>query len=104
MGVAAREVLTKVDLAESEDARERRRDRLSLDRRTYFSDAGRHLFVFGRGAVELGARDDVVLQQTFHSREVGPSQVSLRFGRGELRALLARVELHQHVAFTNGLS
>ena len=46
----------------------------------------------GRRAVELGPRDHALVQQPLHPLEVQARQIALRFGRGQLRPLLPRVE------------
>jgi hypothetical protein len=101
--VAAGQVLPEVHLANAEDPGERRPDPLPLDGRTDLAHPRFHLSMIGRGAVELGARDDAFVEQTLHPLEVERGEVALRFGRRQLRLLLARVEDGEHRTFANRL-
>ena len=55
-------------------------------------------------AVELGLRDDALLQQPLHALEVDARQVTLRFRRCQLRPLLARIEQREDVSGADVLS
>ena len=103
-GSPRRQVLPQVDLADAEEARERRPDRLAVDGRPNLADAGVRLALFGRGPVELGLRDDALLQQPLHALEVDARQVTLRFRRCHLRPLLARIEQREDVSGADVLS
>ena len=93
----------EIDLAEAENSRERRADRLPLDHGADFPDLRVGLPIFGGRAVELGARDDALVEQPLHPIEREPRQFALRLERGQLRLLLPRVEHGQHVARAHGL-
>ena len=64
-----------------EDARERRADRLALDRGADFADPRVGLLLLGRRAVEFRPRDDALVQQTLHPLEVEARQLALRLER-----------------------
>ena len=79
-------------------ARERRADRFPLDGRDDFADLRVGLLLLGHRPVELGLRDDAVAKQPLHPVVIELSEVALRLDRCQLRALLSRIELGQHVA------
>ena len=99
--VAARQVLAQVDLSDPQDSRERGTDGLPVDRGTDFSYPCLRLPLVGGGAIELRARDDALVQQALHPLEVQTREIALRFRRGQLRLLLARIEQRQHFALTD---
>ena len=65
------------------------------------ADARVALARVGDGAIEFGARDDVLVEQPLHALEADPRELALRLGRRQLRPLLARVEQREHVAFAD---
>ena len=102
--VASRQVLSAVDVADAEQAGERRPDGLALDRRPDLADAGVALAGVGDRAIELSARDDVLVEQPLHAVEVHPRQFALGFGGCQLCLLLPRVEASQQLAFVHRLA
>ncbi len=96
--IARGQVLAEIDLADAEQSRERRADRLARDRGANLADLRVGLPLFRGGAIELGLRDDAIAQQTLHALIVQAGEIALRFDRGQLRALLPRVELGEDVA------
>jgi len=50
------------------------------------------------------AREDALIDQLLRAPEIDFGQIALRFERRQLRALLARIEFHDDVAFLHGLS
>jgi hypothetical protein len=62
------------------------------------------LLEFRRGLIVCRLRVDPLRQQPLLALERKPRQLPLRLGRSELRALLLRVQEHQHVAFVHRTS
>src|SRR4029453_13676085 len=96
--IAARQVLADVHLADAENPGERRGDELALNGGPDLANACSGLLVLCRRAIEFGAGDDVVFEQPLHPVEIRAREIALGFGSRQLRALLARVELDEHVA------
>ena len=71
------------------------------DRGADLSDLGLRLLLLGRRPVVLRLRDDALVQQALHPVEVEPRQLALRLDGGQLRLLLPRVELGQHLPLAN---
>ena len=90
-------------MADAEHPRERRLDRLSIDGRADFADTRFGLPAVGLRAIELGARDDPLVQQPLHALKLISRQLALRLGGRQLRLLLPRVEHREHVAFADRL-
>src|SRR5205823_13665815 len=82
--VAAGQVLSEVDVADAEDARERRLDCLSIDRGADLADARVALSKIRLRTIELGLRDDVLTEEPLHPLEIDPREVALCLGRGDL--------------------
>src|SRR6266542_74864 len=101
---SARQVLAEVDLADPQDPSERRPDGLAFDRGADLADLGPALRVLRRGLVVVRLGDDSFLEQAAHSVEVDVGKLLLRLRGGQLRALLARVQLHEDGAFPDRLS
>jgi hypothetical protein len=102
--IARREVLAEIDLAKAKDARKRRSNRLSLDGRANLSDPGLRLLLPGDRCVVIRARDDAFLQQSLRPAVAHTCKVALRLNGCQLRSLLSRVQLNQHLALTHPLS
>ena len=100
--VAGREVLTEVDQTNAEDAVEWGADRLSLDRRVDFAEPRVGLFLIRCGAVEFRLRDHPVGQQPFQPVVIETRKLPLRLDCGQLRPLLARVQLREDVSLAHG--
>src|SRR6185295_10625239 len=56
------------------------------------------LLGLGRGPVVIRLGDDAGLLQALHPREIEAGEVALRVGGGQLRLLLAGIQLHEHLA------
>src|SRR6266536_1466991 len=97
------QVLTEVDLANPQDPGERRPDGLPFDRGADLADLGSALRVFRRGLVIVRLGNDSLLEQATHPVEIDAGELLLRLRRGQLRALLPRVQLHEDGALPDRL-
>ena len=66
------------------------------------ADPGIGRLLFRRRLIEVGPRDGAVRDERLHAREVEAGELALRLRGGELRLLLPRVELDEHVALAHG--
>ena len=96
--------MAEIDLADAEDAGEGSTDRLALDRGADLPDSCVRRLECRRRGVVGRLRDQGFPEERLRARELEPSQLPLRFGRGELRPLLLRVQADEHVALIHRLA
>src|SRR6266542_2693902 len=97
------QVLTEVDLSDPQDPGERRPDGLPFDRGADLADLGPALRILRRGLVVVRLGDDSLLEQAADPVEIDAGELLLRLRGGQLRALLARVQLHEDSAIADRL-
>ena len=102
--VTGRQVLPQVDLANAEDARKRRPNGLARDGGADLGDPCLRRLLLGRRPVVIRPRDRALVDQALHALEVQAGEIPIGFDRGQLRLLLAGVELHEHVSLAHGLA
>ena len=101
--ITGREVLSEIDLPDSQDARERRANHLALDRGLHFAQLCVGVTLIGDRTIEFGLRDHALIEKALHPVELQARKVALGLDRRQLRALLARVEPHEQRSLANGL-
>src|ERR1700722_5102098 len=97
-GLTGSEVLSEIDLANAQNTGERSVNRFSRDCGTNLAYIGFGGVLLRRNVVGFLPRRDALLHELLGAVEIDFREIALRFGSGELGALLARVEFNQNIS------
>ena len=98
------QILTKIDLSDSQDSGKRRTNHLALDGRLGLGNVSFRLLLLGYRRVEIGAGDYSSVQQLLHAVEIGFRQIALRFQGSQLSAFLTRIQFNQNISLMHVLA
>ena len=102
--ITRRQILTKIDLSNSQHSGKRRTNHLALNGRLGLGNISFRLLLLGYRRVEVRAGDYSGVQQLLHAVEIGFRQIALRFEGSQLGALLTRVQFNQNISLMHVLA